>query len=142
MANVPRLQSLQPNAVNGARPGASPGQAMGLPAEAVEQISGRGAVGSGSQDLRFKDYARQEQTQQRRKRLPEPQGAFVSRAPETFSALIRAQEDHSTGEHSAQRTETAPFGAYLSRGVGSYDFAQRVVTDTLTDRGNTLSLVY
>ncbi|WP_148560896.1 hypothetical protein [Magnetospira sp. QH-2] len=133
---------MQPNAVNGGRPGASPAHISSSPQGAVERISGRPAVGSGTENLQFQEYTKQEQAQQRRKRLPEPQGAFVSRTPETFSALIDAQEDHSTGQHSAQRTETAPFGSYLRRGVGSYDTTQQVVTGTLTDRGNTLSLVY
>ncbi len=143
MAYMPRVQPAQAAPLPGNRP--VPGQAnvASVSTNQVEELNPRSAIGSSTNELRFQDYSRQEQAEDRRRRSPDIRvGPTVSRAPTTFAALIDAQEDYSTGLHSDMRRETAPFGFYLARGIGSYETAHRVATGTLNDRGNTLSLVY
>ncbi len=143
MAYMPRVQQAQAAPLPGNRPVPGAPNVASVSTNQVEELNPRTAIGSSTSDLRFQDYARQEQSQDRRRRSQDIRvGPMVSRTPTTFAALIAAQEDYSTGAHSDQRRETAPFGYYLARGVGSYETAQRIATGTLTDRGNTLSLVY
>lgn len=149
MAYLPRVQSIQPTAVSGGRPNAAPSAVPSNQGDFVDGLEARNSIGTSTSDLRFTDYTYDNPTQDdrydRRRRLPEPSspaGAGVSRAADTFSALIAAQEDHTTGDHRLDSQERVAFGIYLERGVNSYEFTHRMVSGTLVDRGNTLSLVY